>query len=163
MSGNAWWMMGLAILVGAMLPLQGLVNAKLGTQIGGPIVAAFVSFVVGGIGLGIYLVVARHHIGLGTAGTLPTWMWLGGLLGAFYVAVVTLLIPRLGPATMMCLVIFGQVTAAMLLDKFGVLQSTPRTVDAVRIVGAVLVMAGVILVAAPWRSAPSPAPAIQKR
>ncbi|MBS0226057.1 MAG: DMT family transporter [Proteobacteria bacterium] len=153
MSGNAWWMMGLAVLIGAMLPLQALINARLGTQIGGPIVAAFVSFVVGGIGLGIYLVAARHRIALEGAGSLPAWGWLGGLLGAFYVAVVTLLIPRLGPATMMCLVIFGQVTAALMLDKFGVLQNAPRTVDVVRIAGAVLVMAGVILVAAPWRSA----------
>lgn len=155
MSSNAWWMMGLAILVGTMLPLQGLVNARLGAQIGGPIVAAFVSFLVGSIALGIYLVVARHRIGLESAGSLPTWVWMGGLLGAFYVAVVTLLIPRLGPATMMCLVIFGQVVAALLLDKFGVLQSAPRTVDMVRIAGAVLVLAGVILVAAPWRSTPA--------
>ena len=155
MSGNAWWMMGLAILVGAMLPFQGLINAKLGSQIGGPIVAAFVSFLVGSIALGIYLLAARHSIGLDAAGAMPMWVWVGGLLGAVYVAVVTLLIPRLGPATTMCLVIFGQVTAALLLDKFGVLQSTPRAVDTVRVVGAVLVMAGVILVAAPWRSAPS--------
>ncbi len=151
MNGNAWWMMGLAVLVGAMLPLQGLINARLGAQIGGPIVGAFVSFLVGSIVLGGYLVIARHRIGLGAASGMPMWVWMGGLLGAFYVAVVTLLIPRLGPATMMCLVIFGQVTAALLLDKFGVLQSTPRTVDAVRIAGAVLVMAGVILVASPWR------------
>ena len=151
MSGNAWWMMSLAILVGAMLPLQALVNARLGSQVGGPIVAAFVSFLVGTIALGAYLALARQRIGFTDAMHMPAWVWLGGLLGAFYVAVVTLLIPRLGPATMMCLVIFGQVTAALLLDKFGVLQSTPRTVDAVRIIGAALVLAGVVLVAAPWR------------
>ncbi|MBS0200218.1 MAG: DMT family transporter [Proteobacteria bacterium] len=151
MSSNAWWMMGLAILVGAMLPLQGLVNARLGSQIGGPIIAAFVSFLVGTIALGAYLALARQRIGFADAMHMPAWVWLGGLLGAFYVAVVTLLIPRLGPATMMCLVIFGQVTAALLLDKFGVLQSAPRTVDAVRIIGAALVLAGVVLVAAPWR------------
>lgn len=143
--------MGLAILVGAMLPLQGLVNARLGSQVGGPIIAAFVSFLVGTIALGAYLALARQRIGFADAMHMPAWVWLGGLLGAFYVAVVTLLIPRLGPATMMCLVIFGQVTAALLLDKFGVLQSAPRTVDAVRIIGAALVLAGVVLVAAPWR------------
>ena len=36
-----------AVLIGAILPLQGLVNARLGTHIGGPVVAAFVSFLVG--------------------------------------------------------------------------------------------------------------------
>ncbi|PNS08883.1 DMT family transporter [Solilutibacter silvestris] len=163
MSGNAWWMMGLAALIGMMLPLQGLVNARLGTQIGGPIVAAFVSFLIGTLALGIYLVIARQRIGIGDAATMPMWIWAGGLLGAVYVAIVTLLMPRLGPATVMCLVIFGQVVAALLLDKFGVLQSAPRTVDAVRIAGALLVLAGVILVAAPWRSAPTQAAVLQKR
>ena len=154
MSGNAWWMMGLAILVGAILPFQGLLNAKLGTQIGGPIVAAFTSFLIGTVALGLYLVIARERIGLAGAGSLPMWIWMGGLLGALYVAVVTLLIPRIGPAAMMCLVIFGQVTMALLLDRFGVLQDAPRTVDAVRILGALLVLVGAILVATPWRSPP---------
>ena len=161
MSSNAWWMMGLAVLIGAMLPLQGLINAKLGTQVGGPIVAAFVSFLIGTIVLGIYLIVARERIGLTGIGALPMWIWMGGLLGAFYVAVVTLLMPRLGAAPVMCLVIFGQVTAALLLDRFGVLQSAPRSVDAVRIAGALLVLTGAILVAAPWRSAPTQAIAAQ--
>lgn len=153
MTSNAWWMMGLAVLIGAMLPLQGLINARLGTQVGGPIVAAFVSFLVGTIALGAYLLVARHRLGLADAMHLPAWAWAGGLLGAFYVAVVTLLMPRLGAAPVMCLVIFGQVTAALLLDRFGVLQSAPRSVDTVRIAGAILVVIGAILVAAPWRSA----------
>ena len=152
MNSHAWWMMALAIIVGAILPFQGLLNAKLGTSIGGPIVAAFVSFLIGTILLGIYLVITRERIVLAGAGALPVWIWMGGLLGALYVAVVTLLIPRLGPAAMMCLVIFGQVTAALLLDRFGVLQSAPRTVDAVRIGGALLVLVGAFLVAAPWRS-----------
>lgn len=161
MSGNAGWMMGLAVVVGAMLPLQALVNARLGSHAGGPIVAAFVSFVIGTIALGIYLALARQKIAFGAGAQLPAWAWLGGLLGAVYVAVVTLLIPRLGAASIMCLVIFGQVTMALLLDRFGVLQSAPRTVDALRIGGAVLVLAGVVLVAAPWRSAPANAASSQ--
>ena len=32
-----------AVLIGAILPLQGLVNARLGVHVGGPVVAAFVS------------------------------------------------------------------------------------------------------------------------
>lgn len=46
-----------AVLIGAMLPLQGLVNARLGVHSGGPVVAAFVSFLVGTAMLGLYLVV----------------------------------------------------------------------------------------------------------
>jgi transporter family-2 protein len=55
---------------------------------------------------------------------------------------------------MVCLAVLGQVTASLLLDQFGVLQA-PKPVDALRILGALLVLAGVVLVVAPWRS---PAP-----
>ncbi len=48
----------------------------------------------------------------------------------------------------------GQVTASLLLEKFGVLQA-PKPVDALRVVGALLVLAGVVLVVAPWRTMPS--------
>ena len=78
------------------------------------------------------------------------WIWIGGAFGALYVACFTLLVPRIGAAGMICLAVLGQVTASLLLDQYGVLQA-PKPVDAVRIAGALLVLAGVVLVVAPWR------------
>lgn len=140
-----------AVLIGAMLPLQGLVNARLGIQTGGPVAAAFISFLVGTALLGLYLLATRTPISLHGAPKWPAWIWLGGALGAIYVACFTLLIPRIGAAGMVCLAVLGQVTASLLLDQFGVLQA-PKPVDALRILGALLVLAGVVLVVAPWRS-----------
>ncbi len=140
-----------AVLIGAMLPLQGLVNARLGTHAGGPVVAAFVSFLVGTAMLGAYLLATRTPVTLQGASKWPAWIWAGGALGAIYVACFTLLIPRIGAAGMVCLAVLGQVTASLLLDQFGVLQA-PKPVDALRILGALLVLAGVVLVVAPWRS-----------
>ena len=54
---------------------------------------------------------------------------------------------------MVCLAVLGQVTASLLLDQFGVLQA-PKPVDWMRILGALLVLAGVLLVVAPWRTSP---------
>lgn len=143
----------MALAIGLMLPLQGLVNARLGAQIGGPIVAAFVSFLIGTVLLGAYLLLTRTPMAIGGAGKLPPWIWTGGLLGALYVACFTLLMPRLGAASLVCLAILGQVSASLLFDHFGVLQA-PRRADPVRIAGAVLMIIGVLMVAAPWRSAP---------
>lgn len=140
-----------AVLIGAMLPLQGLVNARLGTHAGGPVVAAFVSFLVGTAMLGAYLLATRTPVTLQGASKWPAWIWAGGALGAIYVACFTLLIPRIGAAGMVCLAVLGQVTASLLLDQFGVLQA-PKPVDALRILGELLVLAGVVLVLAPWRS-----------
>ena len=140
-----------AVLIGAMLPLQGLVNARLGVHSGGPAVAAFVSFLVGTAMLGLYLLATRTPVTLQGAAKWPAWIWAGGAFGAIYVACFTLLIPRIGAAGMVCLAVLGQVTASLLLDRFGVLQA-PKPVDALRIFGALLVLAGVVLVVAPWRS-----------
>jgi len=140
-----------AVLIGAILPLQGLLNARLGTQIGGPVPAAFVSFLVGTVMLGLYLLATRTPVSLQGGLKLPPWIWAGGAFGAIYVACFTLLMPRIGAAGMVCLAVLGQVTASLLLDQFGVLQA-PKPVDGLRIAGALLVLAGVVLVVAPWRS-----------
>ena len=71
-----------AVLIGAILPLQGLVNARLGTHIGGPVVAAFVSFLVGTVMLGLYLLATRTPIALQGSLKLPAWIWAGGVFGA---------------------------------------------------------------------------------
>lgn len=146
----------MALAIGMLLPLQGLVNARLSAQVGGPIVASFVSFLVGTVLLGVYLLLTRTPLAIAGTGKLPPWIWAGGLLGALYVAGFTLLMPRLGAASLVCLAILGQVTASLLFDHFGVLQ-TPRRTDPVRIAGAVLMIIGVLMVAAPWRKPPSAA------
>ena len=150
-----------AVLIGAILPLQGLVNARLGVHVGGPVAAAFVSFLVGTVMLGLYLLATRTPVTLQGSLRLPAWIWAGGAIGAVYVACFTLLIPRIGAAGMVCLAVLGQVTASLLLDKFGVLQAA-KPVDALRLLGAVLVLAGVVLVVAPWRGG-SGATATQSR
>ena len=149
-----------AVLIGTILPLQGLINARLGTHIGGSVVAAFVSFLVGTLMLGLYLLATRTPIALQGSLKLPAWVWAGGVFGAIYVACFTLLIPRIGAAGMICLAVLGQVTASLLLDQFGILQA-PKPVDAVRLAGALLVLAGVVLVVAPWRTPTKAAPDIQ--
>ena len=142
MSGNAWWMMGSPSWSARSCPSRACSTPSWARRSAGRSSPRSPPFLIGTVALGLYLVIARERIGLAGAGSLPMWIWMGGLLGALYVAVVTLLIPRIGPAAMMCLVIFGQVTMALLLDRFGVLQDAPRTVDAVRILGALLVLVG---------------------
>ena len=147
------------VLIGAILPLQGLVNARLGVHVGGPVVAAFVSFLVGTAMLGLYLLATRTPVTLQGSLKLPPWIWAGGVFGALYVACFTLLIPRIGAAGMICLAVLGQVTASLLLDQFGILQPQ-RPVDLTRLLGALLVLAGVLLVVEPWRT-PGASPADQ--
>jgi transporter family-2 protein len=81
---------------------------------------------------------------------LPPWIWAGGLLGAAFVVIATLAVPRIGAASLAALAVGGQMVAALACDHFGVLQ-TPQPVGATRLVGALLVLAGVLLVVQPWK------------
>ena len=157
---NPWLAMLAIVAIGAMLPLQGLVNARLAGALHGRVMAAFVSFLVGSVVLGTWLLVSRTPWGAAPDARFPAWIWIGGLLGALYVAVFTLLIPRVGAASAICLAVLGQVLASLLLDHYGVLQAQ-RPADWLRITGAGLVLLGVLLVAAPWKAAPGNGPTSQ--
>ena len=135
-----------AALGGAVLPLQALINARLGGSMNGPVWAATISFAVGTIGLLGYLLVQRAPLPtLAQAGTVPGWAWLGGLLGAFYVAAATTTVPKLGAAAMISLVVLGQMTASLALDHFGVL-SAGQPISVVRLAGAMMLLGGAMLI-----------------
>ena len=140
-----------AFLVGMLLPLQALLNARVGALAGGALLASFLSFAVGTLALGVLLLATRAPLPSARAlSSLPAWLWCGGLIGALFVFCGTLLVPRLGAAGMICLVVAGQLLGSLLLDHFGVL-SQPRPVAALRVLGAVLVVAGALLVVRPWQ------------
>ena len=152
---KTWTSLGIviAVVIGTLLPLQALINARLGAQTQGPLYASFVSFLVGTCLLGALLLVTRTPWTPGQPLlSLPPWIWLGGAIGALFVFAATLLVPRLGAASMICLVVLGQVVASLLLDHFGVLGAQ-RPADALRTFGALLVIVGAALVVKPWQSA----------
>lgn len=149
---NATSGLALAVFIGMLLPLQALINAALGRQTFGPVFAALMSFAVGTVVLAVWWVASRPTFEAAALAKVPWWAWTGGAIGAVYVAAATLLIPRMGAAALICAVVFGQVVGSLVLDHFGVLHArTP--IDPLRVVGALLVIAGALLVVKPWQSA----------
>ncbi len=139
----------LAIIVGALLPVQAAVNAELGRAIKSPIFAALVSFVVGTAGLLLYGLLTRvDFTTLREARHLPVGYWLGGLIGAAYVAATIILAPRLGTALTFGLTIGGQMILSLILDHYGLLGLPVNPASWVRILGVVLIMVGVVLLRA---------------
>jgi len=142
--------LALAILIGMLLPLQALINASLGKQTTGAVFASLVSFLVGSSALMAWWLLSRPAFDGAALARVPWWAWTGGLIGAVYVAAATLLIPRMGAAALICLVVFGQVASSLLLDHFGVLHAR-QPIDPLRLLGALLVIAGALLVVRPWQ------------
>lgn len=143
----------LAVVIGVLLPLQALINARLGQLTHGPLLASLVSFLVGTLVLSAAVLATRTAIpDARMAAAVPAWAWLGGVIGAVFVVAATLLVPRLGAAALVCLVVFGQIAGSLLLDHYGVLTA-PRPIDALRVLGVMLVGVGALLVVRPWQAA----------
>jgi transporter family-2 protein len=136
----------IAALVGAGLTVQVGMNATVRFAIGSPMLAAIVNFVVGLAGLVVVALASGARWTPGSAATVPAWAWFGGLLGAAYVASTTVLGPRLGAATLLALTLAGQMAAALAVDHYGVIGFPQSPLTASRLVGAALLVAGVLLI-----------------
>ncbi len=136
-----------ALVLGAILPLQAIINSRLSRTVSGPVMAAFISFAVGTIALFTYLLLTRQlSFGQLALQQNPWWIWTGGLLGTFFVAGIIMLLPKLGVALSFSLVVAGQMAAAIIFDHFGFLGTTVRELSAGKIIGALLLIAGVFLI-----------------
>jgi len=142
----SYWPHLMAALVGAGLTIQVGMNATVRGAIGSPVLAAIVNFVIGLAALVIVAVASGARWAPGSTATIPAWAWLGGLLGAAYVAATTVLGPRLGAAALLALTLAGQMLAALVVDHYGVIGFPQSPVTPARVLGAALLVAGVLLI-----------------
>ena len=136
----------LAFFSGAFLPIQAGLNAKLGKAAGSAVYASMISFVVGTIALVLYIILTRQTVSWTGIKEAPAYVWLGGLLGAFYVTVIILAFPRLGPGLTFGLVVAGQMILSALLEHFNILVSQPHPINLPRLAGIILVIVGVVII-----------------
>jgi transporter family-2 protein len=137
----------LALAAGVLLPVQAGLNAQLRAATGSPVAAALVSFLVGTAGLAMIALLLRTPLPLGRAWAATTpWQWSGGLIGAVYVLAAIVLAPRLGAATLIAAVVAGQMVTSLLLDQYGLVGFPVHSLTPVRLLGAAMVIAGVILI-----------------
>ena len=137
----------LAIVSGAVLPLQAGLNVQLGKSVHQPIFAAFASFLIGTIGLLIYLVVLKFDFSSITeTKTVSPMVWTAGILGAFYVAAVIILAPRLGVALTFVLIVAGQMIVSLIVDHYGLLGLPIKEINWKRLLGIILLIAGVLII-----------------
>ena len=137
----------LAVAAGVGVAVQFGVNGQLRRVSDQPIWASFVSFVVGTAALLLcFIATRRAWPGGGQFAHAPWWVWIGGLLGAFYVVVSVVAGPRLGSAALVACVIAGQLVASVVIDHFGWVGYVVHPISPGRIVGAILLLAGVACV-----------------
>jgi transporter family-2 protein len=135
------------VLCGAVLATQVGVNLQLSNAVGNAVMSTLFSFVVGAIGLCVYVLIVRAPLPpIASLVQIPAWKWTGGLLGATYVLLTIVIGPRLGAAALLALVVTGQMVAAMILDHNGWLGFTEHSINLWRVLGAALLVTGTVVI-----------------
>ncbi len=109
------------MFAGALTAIQQAFNSKVAVASGSSVAATFINFVVATSAL--YIAVAADH--LITSQSLATppgfshaWLYLGGPLGASFIAIAALIVGRLGVLVFGLATILGQLVGAVILDAF---------------------------------------------
>ena len=149
------------LLAGCMLGTQPSANGYLGRRVAHPLQAAVISF---GSGFAILVAISaaagqfppRLTVPIAS---LPWWAWSGGAIGTVLVTASLIFVPRIGSLSWFAAVITGQICAALILDQWGLMGNPKSAASPLRIAGALLLIAGVLLITrakALERSAPRP-------
>lgn len=137
----------LAIVVGALPPLQAGINATISGYHGHPLWGALTNTVVASFSLLAVIVLLRiPSSDLRSLAGAPAWSWVGGVMGATMVLSAIILAPRLGAASYVTAMVVGTVAASILIDHFGVVGYRPHPASVQRLLGGALVVIGMVLV-----------------
>lgn len=138
----------IAMLTGALLTVQIGCNAFVGSRLGHPLWGSLANFAVGSVALvAVTLALGLRWPAAGALAGVPAWAWIGGLFGATYIVSSTAVGPLIGGATFVALTVAGQMISALLIDHYGWIGFPVREISLLRLTGALLVIAGVALLA----------------
>lgn len=135
-----------AVLAGAVVPVQTGANALLGRLLGHPLWATLVSLAVSLaliVPVMITLKVPAPALGAGLKG--PWWIWIGGAAGVLFITAALLLAPKLGAATFIIAVVAGQMVVSVVVDHFGLMGFAQKPVSLARLAGVALILGGLVV------------------
>jgi transporter family-2 protein len=141
---------GLAVVSGLAMAVQGRVNGQLGSELHDSMLAAVISF--GGgllVLLGVLSLSPKMRLGLRKLReavrnqTLRPWQLLGGFAGATFVAGQSITVPILGVAMFTVGSVAGQTVSGLLVDRAGLGPAGPQPLTPLRVFGALLTLVAV--------------------
>lgn len=145
-SSKLGWML-LALVAGAVLPVQGAINGLLRQDLGAPFVVGTISFAVATLSMIVVLLLTLLMSGarpdLGGLRTMPWWGWIGAVCGATYVTTVFVAIPAIGTAATVGLTVAGQQIVSLFVDRHGWFRLPQREISTLRFAGVVVLLLGV--------------------
>ena len=139
----------LVVVAGVSVALQQVLNANLRMELGSAWWAGLVSYLVGSLAMLAAIVLSGELWLSGAAISRSSWVsWTGGLFGAIFIGIAILMVPRLGAATVVALIVLGQMLGALTFDHFGLLGIPQHAASPLRLAGAACLLVGVVLIRA---------------
>ena len=137
----------LALGRGVSVTTQQVLNGRLRTALGSSAWTGLVSYAGGLVTMIVAVIALRERVPSWTSvANAPWWAWSGGVFGGAFILLAILLLPSLGAATLLALVVAGQMSAAVLMDHFGAFGLTQHSVSVSRLLGVALIIGGVVLI-----------------
>ena len=144
---QAFFLYALALGAGVSVAVQQVLNGALRTSLSSPAWAGFVSYLVGLFTMVVVLFALGERLPAWQAvANTPWWTWSGGVLGGVFILLMILLLPSLGAATLIALVVTGQMATEITLDHIVAFGLASHQINLSRLAGAGLLIAGVILI-----------------
>lgn len=137
----------LALLAGASIMVQSVLNANLRSALASWSWAALVSYVGGtAVMLTVIFLQGGARPTMATITSTPLSAWAGGLFGATYIVLSIVALPRLGATQTVAFVVTGQMLTSLIFDQFGLMGLAQEPLTPVRVTAALLIVVGVVLI-----------------
>jgi bacterial/archaeal transporter family-2 protein len=155
---STWWLdmlstvqwlalAALGLIAGLSFVMQQIVNTHLKSGLASPLWAAFVSYAGGTLLVALFLLATQEGLPSRQAVAGTSWpSWLGGAFGLVYVLASIALLPRVGAATSIALIVAGEMLTSLTFDHFGLMGLTKHPIGTIRVLGAMMLLAGVVLI-----------------
>ena len=137
----------LIVGAGVSVALQQVLNANLRMELGSAWWAGLISYLVGTLAMLAIAIVSGGPWLSVTMAARTSWIsWTGGIFGAIFIATAILMLPRFGAATVLALIVVGQMLGSLTFDHFGLLGIPQQPANPIRLAGAAFLILGVVLI-----------------
>jgi bacterial/archaeal transporter family-2 protein len=135
----------LTIFLGVILALHLSMNGRVGAAIGNPRVANALFWCIGAA-MAVLIGLTGWHAGaLSGIRDINPLLLTAGALGACLVFAIAWMLPQVGARAMFISLIAGQVLGGMVLSHFGLLGSPVQKITLINVLGAAVMIGGVLL------------------
>lgn len=140
------YLIALMLLIGFVLTLHLAMNAQVGAILKNPRMGNAIFWVIGGITAVIIGLTDWDPTVFARLKDVPIWLLTAGAMGGALVFGIAWTMPQLGAGNAVVLMIAGQIISGMIFSHFGLLGSPLEPISVTKLLGAVLLVAGVATV-----------------